>query len=407
MASPVRCLALALFPFLAGCNVLVGLSDLEKADCVTGCVDGGTGGSGSGGGAAALPTGAWIARRHTCATMTDLTLRCWGANGNGQLGDGTTEPHLRPAPVPGLVGVVYVALGLNHTCVTLEDGTAWCWGANARGQLGDGTTQDRTQPTLVNGLLTLASKVQAGEEHTCAELVDGSVYCWGSNVSGELGDGTTTDRPVPTKVTLPSTVKKMSLGGGRHSCATLDDGTAWCWGLNDSYQLGNSAMAMSTTPVQVAGLSGVQKVFVGRQHSCAIMGDSTVQCWGANDYGQLGDGTTTQRAAPAPVPGLSDVAALGSGYRHTCAGILSTATIKCWGANDHGQLGLGPGAASFIPDPTLVPDFIADNPSAGTKGEHTCAQGVDKNIYCWGWNDDGQIGDGTQTDRSVPTLVAF
>jgi alpha-tubulin suppressor-like RCC1 family protein len=262
-------------------------------------------------------------------------------------------------------------------------------------------------PTLVKGLIGAASKIQAGEEHTCAEMVDGSVQCWGSNVSGQIGDNTTTDRPIPTKVSLPTTVKKLSSGGGAHNCAALNDGSVWCWGLNDKEQLGVSGAAMSSSPVQVVGVAGVKKVWVGRQHSCALLGDATVQCWGANDFGQLGDATTNQRATPAPVMGLSDVVGVGGGYRHSCAVLGTTATVKCWGANDHGQLGLGADAAAFVTQPALVPGVTVFKETAGTKGESTCAIASDENMYCWGWNDDGQLGDGTTVDRATPTLVMF
>src|SRR5262245_41883940 len=159
MASSIYRFALCALLLLPACNAIVGLSKLEEVDCVTNC------GSGAGGGAdggAPMLAGVWLGRGHTCATMADGTARCWGSNGNGQLGDGTTTPHLRPAPVAGISGVTYIALGLNHTCAVTPSGV-YCWGANARGQLGDGTTQDRTMPVLVKGLLGAASKIQAGE----------------------------------------------------------------------------------------------------------------------------------------------------------------------------------------------------------------------------------------------------
>src|SRR5262245_9265165 len=305
MASSIKRVALCAMLLLPACNAIVGLSKLEEVDCVTNCGSGSGAGGGADGGAV-TPIAVWLGRGHTCATMADGTLQCWGSNGNGQLGDGTTTPHPRPMPGPGRSGVTYVALGLNHTCAVTPSGV-YCWGANARGQLGDGTTKDRPQPVLVKGLVGSASKIQAGEEHTCAEMVDGSVQGWGSKVSGQIGDGTNTDRPLPTKVPLTTTVKKLSSGGGAHNCAALNDGNVWCWGLNDKFQLGNSVMMSSSDPVQVMGISGVKKVWVGRQHSCALLGDATVQCWGANDFGQLGDGTTNQRAQPAQVMGLSDM----------------------------------------------------------------------------------------------------
>jgi alpha-tubulin suppressor-like RCC1 family protein len=187
---------------------------------------------------------------HTCALLGDGTVRCWGSNYFGQLGDGTTTDHTTPATVSGLSGATAVAAGVYHTCALLGDGTVKCWGQNISGQLGDGTTTNRRTPVTVSGL-SGATAVAAGEYHTCALLGDGTVRCWGANWTGQLGDGTTTNR--------------------------------------------------RTTPVTVSGLSSATAVAASREHTCALLGNGTVRCWGANWYGQLGNGDPIYATQPVVV----------------------------------------------------------------------------------------------------------
>jgi alpha-tubulin suppressor-like RCC1 family protein len=343
-----------------------------------------------------------VGRSHTCAIMPDGLLRCWGANNVGQLGVGDDVPRLVPTTVPGLSNVVFVSLGLLHTCAVTLDGSVFCWGASSRGQVGDGTTQTRSLPVLVKGLGP-ARKVQCGKEHSCAEMKDGTAMCWGSNVVGELGDGTKIDRPIPTLVRGVTGIRKLSVGGGQHACAALTTGSVMCWGSNARGQLGSKAGADSATPAQVEGLALAGKVFVGVDHSCALMADATVQCWGANDFGQLGDGTTSQRDAPVLVPGLANVDSLGSGWRTTCAAV-SNGVVDCWGANDHGQLGLGR-VGGFETRPLAVPGLRHAGGETSIKGEHVCTLADDGTLRCWGWNDEGQLGDGTKEDRASPVVI--
>jgi alpha-tubulin suppressor-like RCC1 family protein len=382
----------------AACSAIVGFSNLHEVDeCVKGCADA----SPPEGGPAVLEIA--FGREHTCATMVDKTLRCWGLNASGQLGIGDTSPHLTPAVVQGMTDVAYVALGQLHTCAVTGDGKVRCWGSNSRGQLGIGAADASPHPAplLVVGLAP-TRKIQAGKEHTCAEMVDGTVQCWGSNVAGELGDGTHTDRPLPTSVKGVTGVKKLSAGGGQHNCAVLSDGSVWCWGSNSKWQLGAKMPAPdSPNSLQVPALSGASKVWVGFEHSCVLKADASVWCWGANDYGQLGNDTTNQTDTPVQV--LTGVDSMGAGWRHTCAFLSTTSDMKCWGTNDHGQLGI-PGVPS-VHVPTLVPGI--KTPNGGTKGEHTCVVVEDGGGLCWGWNDQGQLGDGTQDDRASPTQVRF
>ena len=209
-----------------------------------------------------------------------------------------------------------VAAGSHHTCALTTGGGVKCWGRNYAGQLGDGTTTDRTMPVDVVGLTSGVAAVAAGYQHTCAVTTAGGLKCWAGNVYGELGDGTTTRRATPVDVVgLTSGVVAVA-AGGYHTCALTTAGGVKCWGLNSSGQLGDGTTTDRTTPVDVSGLtSGVAAVAAGYYHTCALTTAGGLKCWGWNVYGQLGDGTTTNRTAPVDVVGLtSGVAAVAPGY---------------------------------------------------------------------------------------------
>ncbi len=290
-----------------------------------------------------------VASLHTCARLGDGSVRCWGYNSRGQLGDGTMTNRPNPTLVPGLTGVIELAAGY-HTCARLGDGSVRCWGNNQWGQLGDGTTTNRPNPTLVPGL-TGVIELTPGNVHTCARLGDGSVRCWGNNQWGQLGDGTTTNRPNPTLVPGLTGVVELAAVGS-HTCARLGDGSVRCWGNNSYGQLGDGTTTNRPNPTLVPGLTGVVELAAGNYHTCARLGDGSVRCWGNNSYGQLGDGTTTNRPSPTLVPGLTGVIELTPGNVHTCAR-LGDDSVRCWGNNPYGQL--GDGTTTNRPSPTLVP----------------------------------------------------
>ena len=226
----------------------------------------------------------------------------------------------------------------NHTCAILNDGTARCWGANSSGQLGDGTTTDKALPTQVSGLSNAIS-ITAGWDHTCALLNDGTVKCWGYNSIGQLGDGTTSNRLTPVSVSGITNATSVAAGGA-HTCALLSDGTARCWGWNYYGQLGDGTTTDRSTPVSVSGITNAISIVAGWDHTCALLNDGTVKCWGENNTGQLGDGTTTNRLTPVSVSGITNAISVVAGGAHTCA-LLNDGTVKCWGRNNYGQLGDG------------------------------------------------------------------
>jgi len=301
--------------------------------------------SGLSSGVTALASGAF----HSCAVTSTGTVKCWGDNYFGGLGDGTTDSSSVPVPVTGLTGAAGIATSNAQSCAVLISGGAKCWGYNEQGQLGDGTTTNRLTPTSVSGLSSGVVAIGMGDSHSCALLSSGAVKCWGDNFYGELGDGTTTNRLTPTAVSgLSSGVTAIAIGHIQ-SCALLNSGAVKCWGYNSQGQLGDGTTTNRLIPTAVSGLSsGVTAIAtsVGGNHSCAVLSSGTVQCWGNNYSGQLGDGSTTQSLTPVSVSGLSSSAiTVATGQDHTCA-LLAAGSVQCWGNNSYGQLGDGTGSTS-------------------------------------------------------------
>ena len=274
--------------------------------------------------------------RHTCAVTTSGGLTCWGDNANGQLGDGTIINKKSPTTVPTLSsGVTRVSAGGSHTCALTTGGGLKCWGANNYGQLGDGTTTPRKVPTDVQGLTSNVASIAAGNVHTCAVTISGAAKCWGSGTLGSLGDGTATDKTAPVVVSGLSTGVASLTAGHGHTCVVTTSGAAKCWGYNYSGQVGNGGLyTTQNTPATVNGLSSnVALITAGYQHTCALTTLGEALCWGANGYGQIGDGSTTNRSAPTVVSSLNaGTAALSAGFSHTCA-LTAVGAAKCWGYN--------------------------------------------------------------------------
>ena len=345
---------------------------------------------------------------HTCALTTAGRLRCWGWNGDGQLGDGTSN-LVRPTPVDvvGLTsGVAAVSSRGVHTCAVTTAGGLKCWGSNNFGQLGDGTTKDRTPPVDVVGLTSGVAAVSSGGAHTCAVTTAGGLKCWGHSSRGQLGDGTLTDRSTPVDVVgLASGVAAVS-ANNRHTCAVTTVGGVTCWGLNNKGQLGDGTLTNRTTPVDVVGLtSGVAAVSAGSFHACALTSTGGVKCWGDNSNGQLGDGTSGSISSmPVDVVGLtSGVTAVSAGSEYSCA-LTTGGGLKCWGSNRDGQL--GDGTSNFIrTTPVDVVGLTSGVTAVSAGGGYTCALTTAGGLKCWGFNSAGQLGDGTTASRTAPVDV--
>lgn len=245
---------------------------------------------------------------HTCALLVTGDVRCWGVNDQYQLGGGAPAEASTPVAVEGLVsGIRNLAAGAAHTCAVTANGEVHCWGGNAHGELGLGVASAApvARPSRVLGLPGPMMMVAAGRFHTCAVSPEGAVWCWGQNEFGALGDDTSLDRSTPVQpVGLPVPVVALSAGAGG-TCAVLSGGDAYCWGSNLNGQLGDGTRIHRARPVKVVGLEGRGRmVSYGEEFSCGSTTSLRALCWGKNDQGQLGDGTDTARETPAPVAGL-------------------------------------------------------------------------------------------------------
>lgn len=346
---------------------------------------------------------------HTCGLTTVGAVWCWGGNWTGQLGDGSTTNRATPIAVPGLAsGVTTIATGFNHTCALKSDATVWCWGDNSYGQLGDGTNTDRNTPVAVlglpSGITAIATGGSVATAHTCALKSGVGVWCWGDNYYGQLGDGTNTDRKTPTAVLNSPSGVAIIAAGYEHTCVLTNAGAVQCWGRNKYGNLGDGTTTNRSTPVAVVGLgTGVTAIMLGSDHACARKTGGAAWCWGHNDNGQLGDATTTDRYTPVAVTSLSSaVTALAGGGKHTCA-IKSGGAVQCWGNNEYGQLGDGTITARYSPTP--VPGLTSGVTNIAAGGNHVCAISSGGALQCWGYNDDGQLGDGITKDHHTPVAV--
>lgn len=272
------------------------------------------------------------------ARKSDGTVWAWGSNAYGQLGDGSVRYSPIPIVSPELSDFTEaIAARDDNSLAIKEDGTVWAWGNNARGQLGDGTTTVRSAPVQVTGLTDVISVV-AGDHHSLALKEDETVWAWGDNSYGQIGDSTKTNRSTPVQVIGLTDVISVAAGDS-HSLAVKEDGTVWAWGDNARGQLGDSTKIYKSAPVQVLGLTGVISVAAGDSHSLALKEDGTVWAWGFNARGQLGDGTTTDRSTPVQITGLTGVIRIVTGGNHSLA-IKEDGIVWAWGNNYYNQLGL-------------------------------------------------------------------
>jgi alpha-tubulin suppressor-like RCC1 family protein len=340
---------------------------------------------------------------HACAVTSGGAVWCWGGNQYKQLGDGTTIDRATPVSVDGLSGgVVALAAGRSFTCALTSGGAVWCWGVF-------GTFSPYTlvlpTPVAISGLPTDIVDIAAGWGHACALTAAGQVWCWGKNNSGQLGDGTRTDRATPVPVNALTGIVALTAGLG-HTCA-LDGGggAVQCWGSNSSGQLGDGTTTDALTPVAVGGLAPAASVTAGLFHSCALTSGGEAWCWGENFSGQLGDGTTVARETPIMVGGLpSGLASLTAGGYHTCA-VTAAGASQCWGDNSLGQLGDGTTTSAMCPVAVAGLAGAATRLSVGAT--NTCAVTSRGAAQCWGSNTDGQLGYGGRGPISVTPITVL
>jgi hypothetical protein len=295
-----------------------------------------------------------------------------------------------------------VSAGRSHSCAIRSTGTVWCWGANDAGQLGDGTTNDSSVPVEVKQLGNSVVEVSAGDLFTCARKTDGTAYCWGSGAAGQLGNGGLNDSSIPIQVSVPGSGVTQISTGDLFACAVNTDGALYCWGGGGF--LGDGTGNASSTPVQVTTLgNAVAEVSAGDTAACARKTDGTLWCWGSNTFGIVGDGTTDDRMTPVPITNLgSAVAEVSVGDLFACARKLDS-SLSCWGTNDQGQLGDGTSVNHFAPAAvTALGNTVA---SISANGRHACARRTDASLWCWGWNASGELGDGMTASRPLPAQV--
>lgn len=291
---------------------------------------------------------------HTCGLSTVGRAYCWGDNRNGQIGDGSTAETTTPIAVSTFsvlrwIRLTQISAGAWHTCALSRGGRAYCWGANHDGQQGDGTTIDRLTPVAVDTGTALRhlrlTQISAGAFHTCALSREGRAYCWGLNSSGQLGDGSMATRTVPIAVDTTGVLRGVRLvaiaAGGLHTCALSTAGRVYCWGDNGG-QVGDGTTIDRPSPVAVdtSGVlaeATVTRIAAGSDHTCALSRRGRVYCWGRNPDGGIGDGTTTDRLSPVAVDtsgvlsGVTLVGVVAGGF-HTCA-TARDRRVYCWGAN--------------------------------------------------------------------------
>lgn len=389
---------------------------------------------------------------HACLINATGSVRCWGNNSDGQLGNGGSTNSSAAVVIPTLVFKT-IGTGSKHSCAVTTAGGAKCWGSNASGQLGDSTLVSRSSPVDVSGLTSSAKYVVSGSAHSCALTTAGAVRCWGKNGTGSLGNGSNIDSNVPVDVTgLGSGVKYIFANRGQHSCALTNAGGVKCWGDNRYGQLGDGTTTSRTTPVDVTGLtSGVEYLYLSALSSCARLNSGAFKCWGNNQNGQLGDSTQIHRSTAVDVTITSNIRDLSLGESNTCA-LKSDSSAVCWGYNSNiqlnstsrylavpvaypvssliahrngmsfqcslaasgsvqcrglrtsGQTGeaLAENAATMSPSiktQLLGTSTIAEDISVGR--EHLCFTTSAHKVYCLGSNDAGELGDGFSTTGAL------
>ena len=338
-----------------------------------------------------------VTRRVLAALMIALVTSA----GCRDAADSPTAPEIEPSLAATSVPFFrMVTAGGWHSCGVTTENVAYCWGLNTEGQLGDGTKTNRFRPRAVLGGLRF-SDLSASDLHTCGLTTDSLVYCWGRNASGQLGDGTLDRRLKPVKV--GSRRYKQVNTGASHTCAVTGGNQVYCWGKNSFGQLGDGTTTRRLTPVAVAQYQ-FRLVSAGAAHTCGVTVTEHAYCWGDNAFGKLGTGTADlRRLRPALVDGDLSFRQVSAGNAHTC-GLTADQQAYCWGGNSDGQLGDG------TRTDRVLPHLVAGGRTYGqvkAAAAHSCGVATDHEVFCWGDNFAGRLGIGTMVERRlVPTVVA-
>lgn len=352
---------------------------------------------------------------HSCALSTTGAAYCWGYGGHGQLGTGSFVTSFTPVAVrmPDGVSFTEIAAGAEYTVALSTTGTVYAWGWNLYGELGDGSTSVRPSPVAVTMLSGVRfSDISANPEgrSTLAVSTDGHVYAWGANESGQLGDGTTLNRATPIAVTMPGGVSFREVAAGTNfSLALSTTGTVYGWGYNRFGELGDGTTVDRPVPLAVTMPTGVsfRAVRAGGGFSIALSTAGDVYGWGSNIHGELGDGTTTNRLTPVAVvmpPGVR-FTVIDAGWEHALA-LSTTGAAYAWGSNSFGQLGDGSITNRLVPVAVSMPPGVAFTAVSGG-ANHSLAVASSGNAFGWGYNGVGQVGDGTTSTPWRPTPLVM
>lgn len=349
---------------------------------------------------------------YSCAVRASGGIDCWGYNLKGQLGTGSIVPSSVPTPVRPPTGVrfadVKTGRGSSHlSCALTTEGEVYCWGASA---LGSSPLRQSSTPSRVESPTGIRAEALAvGENHACLLDDAGGVQCWGEGSEGRLGNGTETDSGTPVEVALPTGVRATALVAAATATCILDtEGRVLCWGENSDGQLGTGDTLDSSVPVAAAGqgLPAFVSLGAGTSHVCGLTAAGEAYCWGRNHGGQLGsDSSGADVLLPTPIADASsyDLVSISGGTGHTCAADRGGA-VRCWGQNTYGQLGIGSLTSRSEPTPVVAPPGVTFEGVAAT-GAHTCARTAGGEVYCWGQNKNGQLGDGSTSDSSIPERI--
>jgi alpha-tubulin suppressor-like RCC1 family protein len=360
---------------------------------------------------------------HTCAVSSDYRAYCWGYNFYGQLGSGSnTGPEFCPSPsgafpcstgpvpVTGGFHFFQVSAGQSFSCGLTTDSLAYCWGSNQKGELGDGSGTDHLAPTAVAGGRRFR-QLRAGLDQACAIDLNAVAWCWGANFSGQIGDGSNTVRPTPVRVSGGLHWRQLS-GGNSFTCGVTTDNHAYCWGNNGNGQIGDSTKVSRLKPSPVKGGILFRQIDAGWSHTCAVSTTNLAYCWGLGGFGQIGNGGKSQaRIWPAAVGGMRSFDHVNAGGNHSC-GVTMSGVGYCWGLNQDGQLGIGTnigpetcfGQSCSTRPVRVVGGLSLAQVNAGY--QHTCGRTTYGKVWCWGDNTYGQLGDGTRTNRPAPVAVS-
>lgn len=348
-------------------------------------------------------TSTTVGGSHSCGITVAGAAYCWGNNAFGQLGNGVLTNSSVPVRVSDTHLFSSLSAGASFTCGITTNGNAYCWGNNSEGQLGDGTTINSNVPVAVLGGITFATlSASAGESTVCGVTSTGRAYCWGSNATGQLGNGSfSPNSATPVAVSGGYTFSSVSVGS-YHTCGVISAGAAYCWGQNSSLQLGNGTTTGSATPVMVSGGLTFESLSAGAYHTCGITVSGAAYCWGVNVQGQFGDGTTTEGATPVPAAGGLLFESLAAGSDYTC-GVTTAGAGYCWGFGGFGQLGNG-STAFPVTQPAMISGQLQFR-SISVGYDTSCGVTIDNIAYCWGDNSSGQLGNGGTLQSTIPALV--